>query len=125
MHLTRPFIMKPFTFNYTQRLSKDCICVKLKKSNIDTNLWKYNIDFLDDKEFYLYKKITASMLKNASCKESIYEFINIIQDLKVGDINKCNHCYDFLCNLDTFNKVRDKILYMTLYKKALFSEDVV
>jgi hypothetical protein len=118
--------MKPFTFSSTQSSSLDNIYQKLKKYHIDIKSWEFNMDILSESEIILYKKATASIIKDnskhKSAQDCIYSLIYITKELKKEDLNECNHCYKFLVELNQFSKVHDKIFYMALYKKALFTE---
>lgn len=129
MHLINPFMTKMFKFHNTQSLYQNNIYKKLKKHNVDIKSWEFTIDILSEREFLLYKKATTSIIKDDVnhnlAQNCIYSLIRIINELKKDDIHDCNHCYNFLVELNKFRKVHDKILYMALYKKALSSEMVL
>lgn len=122
MHLTILSIMKPFTLSGTKNLILDNIYQKLKKHNIDIKLCEFNIDILNESETFLYQKATASIIKynakHKSAQDSIYSIINIIKELKKEDMHECNHCYNFLVELNQFSKVHDKIYSQVADEKS-------
>ena len=99
---------------------------KIKKMGINYELWESNMQYLDAKNYTLYISETYNILKSKShCHyicSSIDSLSYVVSVLIESTQNGNGRCYDFLQDLKSCKTAIDKKIYMTLYKKALFSD---